>query len=176
MVDATGFYRFNLSSSGGPNGMRVKILVSHRCQLTNDNNRGGYLYGNPPPLPMHHQPYPSPPTRRRLQVEEYKNEEPLPDDILCMTPPAHFGWSFTAKAWGLILVENMSEIAFDELAFDQLVLRKEYKKMIKALVETHAGHGSGLAKDLVAGKGGGMVMVLHGKPGLLHILFLVWWF
>ncbi|KAF8603610.1 P-loop containing nucleoside triphosphate hydrolase protein [Ceratobasidium sp. AG-I] len=147
MVDATGFYRFNLNASGGPNGM------------------GGYLYGNPPPLPMHHQPYPSPPTRRRFQVEEYKNEEPLPDDILCLTPPAHFGWSFTAKAWGLIMVENMSEIAFDELAFDQLVLRKEYKKMIKALVETHSGHGNGLAKDLVAGKGGGMVMVLHGKPG-----------
>jgi hypothetical protein len=58
------------------------------------------------------------------------------------------------------------EIVFDDLAFDQLVLKKEYKKMIKALVETHAGQGDGLAKDLVAGKGGGMVMVLHGKPGM----------
>lgn len=60
---------------------------------------------------------------------------------------------------------NLSEIVFDELAFDQLVLKPEYKKMIKALVETHAGSGEGLAKDIVTGKGGGMVMVLHGKPG-----------
>ncbi|KAG8751638.1 hypothetical protein FRC12_012360 [Ceratobasidium sp. 428] len=51
------------------------------------------------------------------------------------------------------------------MAFEQLVLKKSYKKMIKALVETHAGKEEGLAKDLIAGKGGGMVMVLHGKPG-----------
>ncbi|KAG8702332.1 hypothetical protein FRC09_004798 [Ceratobasidium sp. 395] len=51
------------------------------------------------------------------------------------------------------------------MAFDQLVLKQDYKKMIRALVETHAGQEDGLAKDLIAGKGGGMVMVLHGKPG-----------
>ncbi|KAG8703778.1 hypothetical protein FRC09_003955 [Ceratobasidium sp. 395] len=51
------------------------------------------------------------------------------------------------------------------MAFDQLVLKRDYKKMIRALVETHAGQEDGLAKDLIAGKGGGMVMVLHGKPG-----------
>ncbi|KAG9091376.1 hypothetical protein FRC06_000590, partial [Ceratobasidium sp. 370] len=143
IVDAAGFYRFNANAAGGPNGM------------------GAYAY--PPPLPMHQ--YTPPPVRNRLNVEEYQPTEPLPDDILCLTPPAHYGWSFTAKLWGLILVENLAEIVFDEMAFDQLVLKKEYKKMIKALVETHAGQGDGLAKDLVAGKGGGMVMVLHGKPG-----------
>ncbi|KAG8742667.1 hypothetical protein FRC12_015305 [Ceratobasidium sp. 428] len=51
------------------------------------------------------------------------------------------------------------------MVFDQLVLKKSYKKMVKALVETHSGKEDGLAKDLIAGKGGGMVMVLHGKPG-----------
>lgn len=65
----------------------------------------------------------------------------------------------------MILVTQLSEIVFDELAFDQLVLKPEYKKMIKALIETHAGDSEELAKDLVTGKGGGMVMVLHGKPG-----------
>ncbi|KAG9090147.1 hypothetical protein FRC06_001200 [Ceratobasidium sp. 370] len=109
--------------------------------------------------------YPSPTGYGLANIMEYQSTEPLPDDILCLTPPAHLGWSFTAKRWGLLLVESLAEIQFDEMAFDQLVLKKEYKKMIKALVETHAGHGDGLAKDLVAGKGGGMVMVLHGKPG-----------
>ncbi|KAG9121550.1 hypothetical protein FRC07_002444 [Ceratobasidium sp. 392] len=143
MVDAAGFYRFNANAAGGPTGM------------------GGYAY--PPPIPLHQ--YTPPPPRNRLNVEEYQPTEPLPEEILCLTPPAHYGWSFTAKLWGLILVENLAEIVFDEMAFDQLVLKKEYKKMIKALVETHAGQGDGLARDLVAGKGGGMVMVLHGKPG-----------
>ncbi|QRV78448.1 AAA family ATPase [Ceratobasidium sp. AG-Ba] len=143
MVDAAGFYRFNANAAGGPTGM------------------GGYAY--PPPMPMHQ--YTPPPVQSRLNVEEYQPSEPLPDEILCLVPPAHFGWSFTAKVWGLVLVENMADIVFDEMAFDQLVLKKEYKKMIKALVETHAAQGDGFVKDLVAGKGGGMVMVLHGKPG-----------
>ncbi|KAG8703777.1 hypothetical protein FRC09_003954 [Ceratobasidium sp. 395] len=98
-------------------------------------------------------------------VAEYKSSEPLPDEVLCLTPPSLYGWSFRAKIWGLIHVEHVEEIVFDDMAFEQLVLKKSYKKMIKALVETHAGKEEGLAKDLIAGKGGGMVMVLHGKPG-----------
>lgn len=120
--------------------------------------------------PRYQPAFPSYSSRKAVQIEEYDNEESLPDDILCLTPPTHLGWSFTAKAWGLILVEHLSDIVFDELAFDQLVVRPEYKKMIKALVETHAGQNDGLARDLVAGKGGGMVMVLHGKPGLYSCL------
>ncbi|QRV93223.1 AAA family ATPase [Ceratobasidium sp. AG-Ba] len=152
MVDAAGFYRFNANAAGGPTGM------------------GGYAY--PPPMPMHQ--YTPPPVQSRLNVEEYQPSEPLPDEILCLVPPAHFGWSFTAKIWGLVLVENMADIVFDEMAFDQLVLKKEYKKMIKALVETHAAQGDGFVKDLVAGKGGGMVMVLHGKPGTGKVISSVY--
>ncbi|KAG8702330.1 hypothetical protein FRC09_004796, partial [Ceratobasidium sp. 395] len=98
-------------------------------------------------------------------ADEYKPSGPLPDEVLCLTPPSLFGWSFRAKIWGLIHVESAEEIVFNEMVFDQLVLKKSYKKMIKALVETHAGKEDGLAKDLITGKGGGMVMVLHGKPG-----------
>ncbi|KAG8725271.1 hypothetical protein FRC12_024203, partial [Ceratobasidium sp. 428] len=77
MVDAAGFYRFNANAAGGPTGM------------------GGYAY--PPPLPLHQ--YTPPPVRNRLNVEEYQPNEPLPEEILCLTPPAHYGWSFTAKLW-----------------------------------------------------------------------------
>ncbi|KAG9122105.1 hypothetical protein FRC07_001659 [Ceratobasidium sp. 392] len=135
MIDVAGYYRFNLNASGGP--------------------RERYTSGwdSPAQKPL------------GVLAEEYKPSEPLPDEVLCLTPPAHYGWSFRAKLWGLILVESLAEIMFDEMAFDQLVLRPEYKKMIQALVETHAEQEAGLARDLVAGKGGGMVMVLHGKPG-----------
>ena len=118
------------------------------------------------PSPRYPLSYPKFSSESAVQIEEYDNDESLPEEILCLTPPTHLGWSFTAKTWGLLLVEHLSEIVFDELAFDQLVVRPEYKKMIKALVETHAGQESGLVKDLVVGKGGGMVMVLHGKPGV----------
>ncbi|CAE6427141.1 unnamed protein product [Rhizoctonia solani] len=144
MIDADGYSRYNLNTPGG-------------YQPTTWNT---YPSRIPPPVP-----YYSPQQQPRIPHEEYKNDSPLPDEIICLTPPTHKGWSFVAKAWGSVLVTNLSEITFDELAFDQLVLKSEYKKMIKALVETHSGSGDGLAKDLVSGKGGGMVMVLHGKPG-----------
>ncbi|CAE6449296.1 unnamed protein product [Rhizoctonia solani] len=144
IIDADGYSRYNLNTPGG-------------YQPTSWNT---YPTRMPPPVP-----YYSPQQQPRIPHEEYKNDSPLPDEIICLTPPTHKAWSFAAKAWGNILVTNLSEIAFDELAFDQLVLKQEYKKMIKALVETHSGGGDGLAKDLVSGKGGGMVMVLHGKPG-----------
>ncbi|CAE6528383.1 unnamed protein product [Rhizoctonia solani] len=146
IIDADGYSRYNLNTPGG-------------YQSTTWNAFG--VPQMPPPLP----PYYSPEQQHRIPHEEYKNDTPLPDEIICLTPPTHRGWSFAAKAWGNILVSSLSEITFDELAFDQLVLKPEYKKMIKALVETHSGSGDGLAKDLVSGKGGGMVMVLHGKPG-----------
>lgn len=145
IVDAEGYSRYNLNTPGG-------------YQPTQTTWRQ-----YPPPLPP--APYTPPQNFSRIQLEEYNNEKPLPDEILCLTPPTLNGWSFGAKAWGMILVTQLSEIVFDELAFDQLVLKPEYKKMIKALIETHAGGNEGLAKDLVTGKGGGMVMVLHGKPG-----------
>ncbi|KAG8722059.1 hypothetical protein FRC08_007480 [Ceratobasidium sp. 394] len=153
MIDTAGFYRFNPNASGGPEG-RFGPSQFFPSSATSSPRPYGRRSDSR-----------APPGRNPLTVTEYQPAEPLPDDILCLTPPTHLGWSFTAKRWGFLLVENLAEIVFDEMAFDQLVLRKEYKKMIKALVETHAGHEDGLAKDLVAGKGGGMVMVLHGKPG-----------
>ncbi|CAE6373442.1 unnamed protein product, partial [Rhizoctonia solani] len=50
--------------------------------------------------------------------------------------------------------------------FDHLVLRNDYKDLIRSLVDAHSGKGdAALLTDVVTGKGGGLVIVLHGKPG-----------
>ncbi|CCO35625.1 hypothetical protein BN14_09743 [Rhizoctonia solani AG-1 IB] len=149
IIDASGYSRYNLNTPGG-------------YQVTAWNP-----YPIIPPLTM---PFYSPPQQSRVPHEEYRNEVPLPDEIICLTPPTHKAWSFVAKTWGSVLVANLSEIVFDDLAFDQLVLKPDHKKMIKAMVETYSEDGNKLAKDLVSGKGGGLVMVLHGKPGALCVL------
>ncbi|QRW10368.1 AAA family ATPase [Ceratobasidium sp. AG-Ba] len=143
ILDTAGFHRYNGCTPGSTNAF------SDMCE-------------SPPSTPR--QPTTSL-DQDCLKVGEYQSYDPLPDEVLCVFPPAHHGWSFTAKRWTLLLVEHLSEIVFDEMAFDQLVLKQDYKTMIKALVETHAGRGDGFIKDLVQGKGAGMVMVLHGKPG-----------
>eukprot|EP00567_Pseudictyota_dubia_P001989 CAMPEP_0197468342 /NCGR_PEP_ID=MMETSP1175-20131217/66030_1 /TAXON_ID=1003142 /ORGANISM="Triceratium dubium, Strain CCMP147" /LENGTH=1056 /DNA_ID=CAMNT_0043004439 /DNA_START=70 /DNA_END=3241 /DNA_ORIENTATION=+ len=85
----------------------------------------------------------------------------LPDHLLAMTWPALVGFSFTSKAWGDILVDGLSDIDFNDSAFDRLVLPPARKRMIKALVR----HSSGAFSDIIAGKGEGSVFLLYGPPG-----------
>ncbi|KAG8740886.1 hypothetical protein FRC10_003801 [Ceratobasidium sp. 414] len=92
----------------------------------------------------------------------------LEDDCedLALLPPTTHGWSFVAKKWGEILVEDLSPVPFQPHIFNHLVLRDDYKNLIRSLVDAHAGRGdAALLTDVVTGKGGGLVIVLHGKPG-----------
>ncbi|KAJ3330843.1 hypothetical protein HDU76_004724 [Blyttiomyces sp. JEL0837] len=77
--------------------------------------------------------------------------------------PALVGFSFTTKSWGHVLVDSLSEIAFNDNAFDLLVLSPQRKRLIKALVSsTKQNH----FEDIVSGKAGGSVFLLHGPPGV----------
>jgi len=86
--------------------------------------------------------------------------EPRPDEVWMMWP-ALVGFSFTAKCWGQVLVEDTSPVEFREQAFEQLVLPADRKELIRAAVR-HAGN---LGGDLVSGKGGSCIFLLHGPPG-----------
>jgi len=89
------------------------------------------------------------------------NEVQITEDNLYMTWPYLFGFSFRAKQWGIMPVEGMSEIQWADGAFDKLVLDPEKKEMIRALVE----HSGGSFSDIVDGKSGGCIFMLHGEPG-----------
>ncbi|KAI9189812.1 hypothetical protein H9P43_001245 [Blastocladiella emersonii ATCC 22665] len=91
-------------------------------------------------------------------VGDYKD-----DDFLVM-PPTVYGFSLGKKAWGELLVDNVSEIQFDDTVYDQLVLAPRTKAMIRGLVESHIE--GGLVGDVIKGKGQGLVFLLCGKPGL----------
>src|SRR5205823_3678663 len=97
--------------------------------------------------------------------------------------PTLFGFSFTAKKWGQLYVDQFSgmlfimiayfihffetqlmlfdsDIIFDDGAFDQLVMDPIKKDIIISLVKSE------LTKlDLISGKGGGCIFLLHGPPG-----------
>ena len=104
------------------------------------------------------------------------------------------GFSFYAKKWGEIHLENISPIVFNDQAFDQLVLdevnyftsfflssfflfllsflsslslsdvllSQGRKRMIKALVL----HNEETFSDIISGKGGACIFLLHGPPGM----------
>ena len=66
-------------------------------------------------------------------------------------------------------VRDVKEIKWNENAFDELVLRKNSKELIRSLVEhrdeVKVPEGSGF-DDFMTGKGRGLVINLFGKPGV----------
>ncbi|KAL8708050.1 MAG: hypothetical protein Q9225_007662 [Loekoesia sp. 1 TL-2023] len=61
-------------------------------------------------------------------------------------------------------VDEIHDVVFSEQVFAQLVIPESTKSLIQALVENHA-KGTGV-DDFVEGKGKGLIILLHGPPGV----------
>jgi AAA+ superfamily predicted ATPase len=90
------------------------------------------------------------------------NPGSFPNDKLFCTWPKVPGFSFVAKKWGEFSVQNVSQVVFNDHAFEQLVLDPSKKKLIKSLVQNSANAFT----DIIAGKSGGLIFLLHGPPGV----------
>jgi hypothetical protein len=98
-----------------------------------------------------------------LETEQLFLWDSVPQDFVIFCWPALVGFSFTTKAWGHVLVDGLSPINFQDQAFDHLVLKQERKDLIRAVVR----HGTALqAQDIIGGKQGGQIFLLHGPPGV----------
>jgi hypothetical protein len=75
------------------------------------------------------------------------------------------GFSFSEKLWLEFTVSGITDIVYNDQAFDSLVLPESHKSIIKALVSSHAFQGHKSIDDIISGKGRGLVAVLHGSPG-----------
>ncbi len=85
----------------------------------------------------------------------------IPDSDLWRTYPYLYGFSMSVKQWGRMAVSGLSDIEFRTDAFEKLVLPEEDKALVKAIVQDDSGDFS----DLIDGKGGGSIFLLHGPPG-----------
>ncbi|KAJ1554820.1 hypothetical protein HK096_001286 [Nowakowskiella sp. JEL0078] len=90
----------------------------------------------------------------------------IPESLRPLLWPALVGFSFSTKGWGHVLVDSLDEIAFNDNAFDLLVLEPERKRLIKALVMFGGKVTQAKFQDIVSGKAGGSVFLLHGPPGV----------
>lgn len=61
-------------------------------------------------------------------------------------------------------VDDLKPVQFRERAFSRLVIKDEYKKIIKAMVQAYMLEQPGFS-DLVSGKGRGLTVLMHGPPG-----------
>lgn len=70
------------------------------------------------------------------------------------------------QRWGEFLISRLSPVEWRHESFSHLVIPNSYRRIMKALVTVHASDlKDQLMKDVVEGKGTGLVMALHGSPG-----------
>lgn len=97
---------------------------------------------------------------------------PCNQELMVMPHVVH-GFYLIEKQWVCILVDGVHDIKWNKTAYDRLVIPSQTKELIRALVTVRTSqrgikHGLGVAGkrvDIIAGKGNGLIMLLHGGPG-----------
>ena len=64
----------------------------------------------------------------------------------------------------LLNVDQIEPIVWNKKAFDRLVLEKKSKELVTALVTVHVSTNK--IGDIISGKGNGLIILLHGSPGV----------
>ncbi len=96
-----------------------------------------------------------------------------PEDFL-ICPCVVYGYVLRSRKWVRLYVDVVEDTAVQELGFESLVLPKGHSETLLALVETHSkgtkpAPGRKVVErqmDLVRGKGKGLIILLHGEPGV----------
>ncbi|KAH9808825.1 P-loop containing nucleoside triphosphate hydrolase protein [Teratosphaeria destructans] len=91
--------------------------------------------------------------------------DPLDDNACILANATVRGFSFAEKKWCDFFVDKLSSPDWNAKCFEQLVLPSAQKDLVRALVATHTKQRDGF-DDIVKGKGKGLIMVLHGPPGV----------
>ncbi|KAL8670305.1 MAG: hypothetical protein Q9168_005145 [Polycauliona sp. 1 TL-2023] len=100
--------------------------------------------------------------------ERCKNGKLL-DDEYALLPPRLLGYIPVKRIFAQLAVKHLSLVDNtnkDDVWNSDLILNEAKKKIIKTLVENHAQMAHNRTPDLVEGKGKGLVILLHGPPGV----------
>jgi hypothetical protein len=104
------------------------------------------------------------PANRMQPVHEEDILDHVSSDQLHLCVPTVLGYSFVRKMWGHFIAGKFTPVVWNKGAFDLLVLPSATKELIQSLV--HADRSNvNVIKDVISGKGGGCILLLHGKPG-----------
>jgi hypothetical protein len=102
-----------------------------------------------------------------LVPENQLEVDPLTDEQCLLANSMVRGFSFSEKRWFDFFVDKLLPAGWNKDCFDQLVLPAAQKDLVRALVATHCQHrDNNTFDDIVKGKGKGLIMVLHGRPGV----------
>lgn len=98
-------------------------------------------------------------------AEDKQSTHEFTEEELLIASPVVLGFAFSEKMWLEFTVSGITEVVYNDKAFESLVLPENHKSIVKALVSSHAFQAHRSIDDIISGKGRGLVAVLHGPPG-----------
>ncbi|OJJ48282.1 hypothetical protein ASPZODRAFT_61950 [Penicilliopsis zonata CBS 506.65] len=98
----------------------------------------------------------------------------LREEDLYLLPHRLFAYSLQDRRFVAVDVDNLKPIEYQGSKFDDLIINQAHERMLRALVESHFSRketidliGSRMtAQDIFENKGRGLVILLHGVPGV----------
>ena len=122
------------------------------------------------PIPGYHQPE----RRARQASSEIDGPEDQMDELkildldsaerLLYCPAKVLAFSLRDKTWKFVKISELKDVTFREDSFKKLVIKPKHKTVVKAIVRSHLSKEPTF-RDLIQGKGRGLVVLLHGAPG-----------
>lgn len=98
-----------------------------------------------------------------MSRQEMEQDEPPDIAFLYLVPLQTKGFNLRTKKWLDLNVDQIHPVVWNQKAFDSLVLDRKTKELITALVSKQIS--SAKSTDVIAGKGNGLILLLHGGPG-----------
>lgn len=99
--------------------------------------------------------------------------EDLTRDQKALLPFKVYGFVLRSRKWATFDIESISDVQYTD-GWKKLVINESIKETVLAMVENHesipsksGGPGGSLPSvDLIQGKGKGLIILLHGEPGV----------
>ncbi|KAI0452523.1 hypothetical protein F5B21DRAFT_506222 [Xylaria acuta] len=103
-----------------------------------------------------------------------ESSDQLSPEHVTLLPPYVYGFILRTRRWATFDIDRLDEIPPSEEGWDNLVIKKYIKDTVLALVKNHERprgsqamiQGALSSVDLVQGKGRGLIILLHGEPGV----------
>lgn len=129
----------------------------------------GYMPGDPYANPSVGKALIKPTLQGTQNVDDLLSAHQWTNSAVGIPPEAFYrgavrGYCLSTKSWATFRVDNISEIKWNDNAFDRLVMSEARKALIKAAVEEQSRNKTD-HDDIVEGKGQGLIMLFSGSPG-----------
>ncbi|TGJ79258.1 hypothetical protein E0Z10_g9506 [Xylaria hypoxylon] len=104
----------------------------------------------------------------KVQDWDKKRTNPTNEDDLLLLPERVFAFVFRTRKWYSDGQEMLKEKRVHEEPWQDLQLPDGHKRLIQSLIESHSTETSSrrVQYDLIRGKGKGIIILLHGVPGV----------